>query len=150
MARCTKNLLYATRLGAHAALLAGGGVIDRKDRWVFWKADRFVRFARAAAKTIGTIIFVRDPNLTDDDFLIAHEFIHIMRYSGSAGFADQYADTWLNNGCTVGPGGRVEAIAYLWSAWLENYHRYGGPTARLPQEIRRTPTRAQVETLRSR
>ena len=42
------------------------------------------------------------------------------------------------------PKNRFEVIAYLWSVWMYNHHRCGGPSLYAPQYFWQTPTVDQI------
>ena len=98
--------------------------------------------SRAAAITIGAVTFLRDEAYMHDDALMGHEYIHVMQYAAnSLQEVDYLAECgfvvgWSDCGNAKNP---YEAIAYLWTAWMDNYQRYGGPTAYSPQWYWQTP-----------
>lgn len=81
------------------------------------------------------MIFVRRLGLKDDRNLVDHEYVHIMQYAANATFIDEYLGA---------NAGRLEAIAYLWSAWLDNCREFGGLTSRGPMKLWKVPTRQHV------
>ena len=103
-------------------------------------------FVRPGATTIGPDIFLSDRSLLTNVALMGHEYIHVMQYAANAHQALNYAGDCLREPCGDSSM-RSEAIAYLWSAWLDNYYYYDGPTERRPTEIWKTPTWDQIKAV---
>lgn len=149
-----KNLFWPT---VHALGLAGIDhsllVKSTPTYWVFNGSGNSVPvvghlpFDSAVATTIGAVMFVDEAGRTDDLALMSHEYIHIMQYSTNQLQEQAYIGTcvFVTGMVDCGtPKNRCEAIAYLWSAWLYNYHRYGGPTKYDPRYYWKTPTTEQI------
>jgi len=102
-------------------------------------------FAGAWATTIGAIMFVDDAARARDPFLIGHEYIHVMQYAGTRNQEGIYLGECAQLGSDCGKANQPsEAMAYLWTTWLENYYQFGGPTHTLPQNKWHTPTLKQI------
>jgi hypothetical protein len=85
-----------------------------------------------AAWTMGQIVFGNDATPSGD--LLAHEYVYVLEYQGLGlvEFTRLYNDEvnrlgGLNASSSTGPRNRVEAIGYLWAAWIRNYGTHGEP-----------------------
>ncbi len=62
--------------------------------------------------------------------LLSHEYIHVLQFEGrGSAFGGAYF-SWLFNPLhfmDAGPSHPEEAPAYLWEAWIQNFHDFGEP-----------------------
>lgn len=131
-------------LAAFGLIAAGGGKVSfENDRYIMIVGNHWAPPENNSAMTVGIHIFVDRENDISPT-LLAHEYIHVMQYAGNGGFVGDYDAETKRRGGDTGPGHRMESIAYLWGAWVDNFYWHGGLTHVLPPEIWKTPTRQQI------
>jgi RHS repeat-associated protein len=137
-----KNLRVARELGKVAIVQGGGGTISSIGN-SYWQVIGNKNWPPVTgAMTVGPIIFFSSKKHAQDPILVRHEYIHLLQYAANANFVDEYRKEMEAIG-HASAGHRLEAIAYLWTAWLENYWEFGYPV-RDPMNIWKAPTLDEI------